>query len=196
MADVPGEVQYGTVKGYFTSFLADLGATAGSPDAETLSGTVTLTPSVSILRFASTTPPQMAAVKEIVCDITSGNLRPQGREVDNAIVIASDQPNAQPSHLVWTATFNFVGLTSDKQPPAVTFEVPSGGTIDLANLVETVATTETVIVVSEASKDAAIAAQAAAEAARDEMDPIATPTQTEYDALTPDADTYYLIQEG
>lgn len=187
--NAPGEVLYGKVKGFFVEFLADENSD-NVPDQRRLTGTVTLTPSVGSVKWPTTTPPRTASIGAIYCPVWNGYMCPPGTPQPNAgedptdvevTIAASFQPDASPSEIGWTASFQFQGL-SGNQPASVNFVLESNETIDLTSVQSTTAPVGTIIVVSEESRLAAEAAQAAAEAARDATPKLIETTQTEYDA--------------
>lgn len=159
MADVPEPIGYGEVKGRFVSFRAD-GADEGNvPDEIPLSGTVTLTPTVNLMRWPTLDPPRIAAISPIVARVISGELRsPEG--TGGLFVIATDQPLGEPNRVQWKATFNLAAASA--QPPSVTFDVPSGGVVDLTTVIPASPQPGTVTVVS--SEDRVLAEQARDEA--------------------------------
>lgn len=160
MADVPAQVNYGFITGRFVQFLADTSDLADVPDEVPLEGTATLTPTVSLMRFATTTPPRTAIISKIVCKIVAGNLvAPDGST--KLSVIASDQPAGDPNHLQWNVDIRLEGVTT--QPAPITIEVPTNATIDLTTVIPSPPEPPAIIVVS--SEDRELAEQAAADAA-------------------------------
>lgn len=145
MANVPAEVQYGRVTGYFTAFIADTGDTGNEPDEVQLNGTIELIPSAKVLRWSTTTPPRVSAVTPAILNVVDGVvLSPTGGEV---WVVASDQPDGEPDHIQWTAIFHLNGVV--EQPATVTFDVPAGSTVDLATVVGVTEVPPTVHLISE-----------------------------------------------
>lgn len=166
MPDVPDVVQYGKVTGRFVSFRADSSDAGDAPDEVPLTGKVTLTPTVSYMRWRNTTPPRLSAIEPIVCQIVDGNLKaPDG--LGDVYVVATDQPDADPNIVQWKASFRFDGSTS--QPADAVFNVPANGSVDLAVVIPAEEQPGVVIVVSAedrlAAEAAAIRAEAAARAA-------------------------------
>lgn len=164
MADVPDQISYGEVTGRFVSFRAD-GPDAGEvPDEVPLSGTVTLTPSVNLVRFPTLEPPRIAAISSVTAQVVSGNLKaPEG--TGGLFVIATDQPLGQPDKVQWKATFNLAGAVV--QPGSVTFDVPAGGVVDLTTVIPATPAPGTVTVVSIEDRVLAQQARDEAELARD-----------------------------
>lgn len=159
MADVPDQISYGEVTGRFVSFRADGPDVGEVPDEVPLSGTVTLTPSVNLVRFPTLEPPRIAAISSVTAQVVNGDLKaPDG--TGGVFVIATDQPLGQPDKVQWKATFNLAGAAS--QPAAVTFDVPAGGVVDLVTVLPATPTPGTVVVVS--SEDRVLAQQARDEA--------------------------------
>lgn len=144
MADVPGVVQFGTVVGFFVSFKEDTADAGSVPDEVLLNGTGVLTPSVSQVRFLGTTPPRWVALNPIPFTVVNGYLLAASGGA--LVVLASVQPAADTSPIQWTATFALENTSS--QPPSVTFEVPSGGTVNLTNVIPATPTPGTVVVLT------------------------------------------------
>lgn len=159
MADVPAEISYGQITGRFVTFRADGPDAGDTPDEVPLSGTVTLTPSVNLVRFPTLDPPRIAAISSITAQVVSGELKsPDG--TGGLFVIATDQPLGQPDTVQWKATFNLAGAST--QPAPVTFNVPAGGVVDLVTVIPAAPAPGTVTVVSAADRE--LAQQAAVEA--------------------------------
>jgi len=162
MADVPAVVQYGQVKGRFVSFRADSVDDGSTPDEVPLTGRVTLTPTVPYMRWRNTNPPRLSALEPIVCQIVDGDLKaPDG--LGDVYVVATNQPDADPDTVQWTATFRFDNAPT--QPTDTIFNVPAGGVVDLAVVIPAEEQPGVVIVVSAEDREAAEAAAARAEAA-------------------------------
>lgn len=182
-------------------FLADTGNDVDmQPDMKGLTGFVTLTPSVKFVRLPYVDVPLTAAAGKIVCPVFAGKLyRPGTSEADalssavapGVSVIASQQPNMSPDAFYWTASFNLTGMYP--QPSSVDFELTAGQTIDLTNVAPTTPIAGVTYVVLTADYEEALAALADAQAINALYpEPVAL-TQAQYDALTPDPDTYYFI---
>src|SRR5690606_13474451 len=164
MADVPDQVSYGEVTGRFVSFRADGTDVGDAPDEVPLSGTVTLTSSVNLVRFPTLEPPRIAAISSVTAQVVNGDLKaPDG--MGGLFVIATDQPSGEPNQVQWRATFNLAGVGT--QPPAVTFNVPAGGVVDLTTVIPAAPAPGTVTVVSMEDRVLAQQAREAAELARD-----------------------------
>lgn len=203
MTDAPSAVQYGKVIGRFVRFVAD-GPDPGSiPDELPLNGSIILTPTITAMRWAGTTPPRMAILEKLVCKIVDGELCAPGSSEPGVWVVATEQPSAAPSRVQWKATFAITDLAV--QPSPVLFDVPiydpadpASGVIDLSVVVPVSADPGTVTVVSHADRVAAEAAADRAERIADEM-AAATPTWwvgtlAEYDAFpTHDPGVLYVI---
>lgn len=164
MADVPDQIGYGEVTGRFVSFRADGTDVGEVPDEVPLSGTVTLTPSVNLVRFPTLEPPRIAAISSVTAQVVNGDLKaPDG--TGGLFVIATDQPLGQPDKVQWKATFNLAGAVV--QPGAVTFDVPAGGVVDLTTVIPATPAPGTVTVVSIEDRVLAQQARDEAELARD-----------------------------
>ena len=193
MADVPAQVNYGRVVARLVSFRAD-GPDAGQvPDEIPLSGTVTLTPTVDRMRWPQTTPPRIAVIERIVCPVIGGDLYTPGTEpgslpATGVWVVATVQPDAEPDRVQWTASFKLDGVAQN--PSNVRFEVPDGGTVDLAVVVPADPGPGTVTVVSSEDRIRAEAAATAAEATLAEVPAeVATAVTTELASQVPTAVT-------
>ena len=168
MADVPAEVLYGGVSGYFTRMYADSADAGAVPDEVPLQGTVTLFPTVEVMRWPTTAPPRVAVISPVPCVLDGGVLK-RAAEGGNPpvpiVVIASDQPDAVPNRVQWRAVFQLLGVTT--QPADVLFDVYPGQVVDLADQVSASPQPGTVTIVSHADRLAAEDAAASAIAARD-----------------------------
>jgi hypothetical protein len=212
MADVPPQVNHGFITGRFVQFFADSGDTGTIPDEIPLTGTVMLTPSVTLMRFATTNPPRTAIMTKIPCKIVDGDLLgPDGTVAVS--VLASDQPAGDPNFLQWLVDVRLDGVTT--QPAPVTIEVPVNGTIDLTTVIPSPPEPPAIIIVSTADRQLAEAAAADAELSASDADSSATAaaasataaanslsampkwwfgTQAAYDAIaTKDPATLYVI---
>lgn len=167
MPDVPAQVLYGQVVGHFVKFIADTGDVGNVPDEVPLTGKVTLAPLTTVMRWATTTPPRLAVPDTIVCDVLGGDLAAPGG--GSVYVIASQQPDAEPTLCQWKATFAFDGVKT--QPVPVTFEVPSNGVVDLSQAIGLPPEPPVITVVSTESEAAAAnSASASAASAQDAWD--------------------------
>ena len=162
--NVPEGVAYGTVHGEFMSFAADMAGTAagpdGVPDKIPMEGYVVLTPQVETVRWPSLVPPITAVIQDVRCPLIEGKLYPPGTTPESAasvtpgvVLVATEQPEALPSTVQYTLTFDLKGIK--RQPNPVTFEVPSGGVVDLTTVIPATPVPGTVVVVSTESRDRA-----------------------------------------
>jgi hypothetical protein len=158
--DVPTEVAFGRVTGYFVSYLADSADAGTIPDEIPLTGTVLLTPLTSVTRWPTTTPPRLAIGKQASCPVVNGYLCTPGSTIHDVWLVATDQPEGQPDIIQWKASFRFDGVTV--QPADVVFNVPAGGSVDLALIATVPPAPGTIVIVSH--EDALVAAAAAVEA--------------------------------
>lgn len=132
MVDVPAEVLWGQVTGYFTQALADTDDVGNAPDAIPMNGTITLVPSPNYVKFPTTTPPQMVTLRPIELTLVNGYLKAaDAANPDEVFILASSQPNGSPDHIVWTVQFNLEGLSSNEQPANMVIEVPAGGVVNI-----------------------------------------------------------------
>src|SRR5580765_6557005 len=129
MPDVPPEVLYGQVIGHFVKYIADTSDVANVPDEVPLTGKVTLSPLTPVMRWPTTSPPRMAVPDNVLCTLVGGDLTAPGGS-GSVFVIASQQPDAEPTLCQWRATFAFDNVPA--QPAQVVFEVPAGGVVDLS----------------------------------------------------------------
>ena len=181
--NVPEGVAYGTVHGEFMSFAADMAGTAagpdGVPDKIPMEGYVVLTPQVETVRWPSLVPPITAVIQDVRCPLIEGKLYPPGTAPEYAasvtpgvVLVATEQPEALPSTVQYTLTFDLKGIK--RQPNPVTFEVPSGGVVDLTTVIPATPVPGTVVVVSSVDRERAEDAASAAEAAADTAETAAT----------------------
>jgi len=166
LANVPAQVKYGKVLGQFVGMWADGPDVGEVPDERPLSGMVTITPNVTSVRWPTTTPPRTAIVETVRCPVIDGVLCGPDSTDPGVWLLASAQPNGEPDHIQWTATFDFDGIL--ERLPALVFEVPAGGVIDLASVVPAASMPGTVKVVS--SEDRLLAEQAAQAASASAQD--------------------------
>lgn len=170
--NVPEGVAYGTVHGEFMSFAADMAGTAagpdGVPDKIPMEGYVVLTPQVETVRWPSLVPPITAVIQDVRCPLIEGKLYPPGTTPEYAasvtpgvVLVATEQPEALPSTVQYTLTFDLKGIK--RQPNPVTFEVPSGGVVDLTTVIPATPVPGTVVVVSAVERERAEAAAEQAE---------------------------------
>lgn len=202
MTDAPNEVLRGKIIASLYEFIADSNDNE-QPDLKGLNGTVTLSPTVKFVRLPDLATPFTAMAGQIVCPVIEGQLYAPGTTANETIgsnpkapgvwVISTTQPSAQPSTFQWTATFVLKGMAQAPQP--VTFNLENGETVDLTTVVPTTPQVSTVYVVTKADYNAAVAANVAAQDAMNSVPPTLTVTQAEYDALTPDSETYYLFTD-
>ena len=165
MAAVPSEVNYGRIRANFVAFIAD--DNGNVLEDVPLEGNVILTPTVGVLRFPSTSPPRTAVIQTLQCPVIGGILYPPGTPLGGPFpsqtgvaAVASDQPAGLPTTVQWTASFSLENTSA--QPNPVTFEVPSGGVVDLTTVMPATPEPGIVVVVSTESRDRAEAAAATA----------------------------------
>ena len=177
MATVPSEVNYGRIRANFVAFIAD--DNGNVLEEVPLEGNVILTPTVGVLRFPSTSPPRTAVIQTLQCPVIGGILYPPGTPLGGPFpsqtgvaAVASDQPAGLPTTVQWTASFSLENTSA--QPNPVTFEVPSGGVVDLTTVMPATPEPGIVVVVSTESRDRAEAARGVAEAAADTAETAAT----------------------
>jgi hypothetical protein len=212
MPDVPEQVNYGFITGRFVQFVADTGDPGTVPDEIPLTGTATLRPTVTLMRFPTTTPPRTAYITTVIARIVDGNLlAPDGSAT--LAVIASDQPAGDPNFVQWQVDIRLDGVTT--QPAPVTINVPTSGTVDLTTVIPSPPEPPAIVVVSTVDRE--LAQQAAVDAANFSSDAEAAAlraadaageaeqtlqdmpswwfgTQAEYDAIVAkDPDTLYAI---
>lgn len=171
LINVPDDVQYGRIQAHLVAFIADTMNDGDQvPDEIPLEGVVVLTPTVGVVRFPTTAPPRTAVVQALRCPIIGGDLYPPDTPLEGplpdtpgVVVVASDQPVGIPDTVQWTAKFKLVGATV--QPGSITFEVPSGGVVDLTTVMPATPAPGTVVVVSAEDRERAEAAAVLAELA-------------------------------
>ena len=165
MAAVPSEVNYGRIRANFVAFIAD--DNGNVLEEVPLEGNVILTPTVGVLRFPSTSPPRTAVIQTLQCPVIGGILYPPGTPLGGPFpsqtgvaAVASDQPAGLPTTVQWTASFSLENTSA--QPNPVTFEVPSGGVVDLTTVMPATPEPGIVVVVSTEDRERAEAAASAA----------------------------------
>ena len=164
MPDIPEGAAWGTVVARFGAIASDSPDSGRAPDVRPLSGTVTLTPTVEWIQLAGIAEPGRYHLDTLVCPVIDGVLYPPGVDDEAGVpVLASNQPAGIPATVQWEASFQLEGV--DTQPAPVLFDVPDGGTVDLAMQVGAEPDVPTVVVVStEGVAQAQAAAQAAQQA--------------------------------
>jgi hypothetical protein len=174
--DVPTEIGYGKVVGRFVKFTADTLDVGDTPNEVPLFGSVLITPITQIMRWPTVAPPRLAVASSADCPVVDGDLYPPGSGGEGqpgVFLVATDQPEAQPTLIQWRATFRLAGVST--QPLPVVFNVPTGGVVDLAMLISVPPEPPAIIVVSAetAAEAAASAASAAVDAAAADADRVA-----------------------
>ncbi|GAB2702089.1 hypothetical protein BKA24_001726 [Microbacterium marinum] len=174
MSNPPGTLRYGRVYGRFVSFIADGPDEGDEPDEVPLNGAVTLTPSITDLRWPSADPPRMAVIKQAICPIINGDIYPPGTTKEQAgtipqgvWIVATDQPDGEPDKVQWTASFQLQDVAV--QPATTLFDVPHLGAANLALLVPAQPHPGVIKVVSSEDRMAAEAAVVAAGELLDDM---------------------------
>lgn len=170
MADIPSPMTWGTITGNFGALYADGPDVGVVPDLQTVSGTVTVTPRLSLVKILSI--PMIAVAKTIQCQIVEGVLiGPDG--TPGVRVVASDSPGIEPSPLQWEIRIQITGATTQPAPSVI--NVPTGAIVDLALALPAQTTVPVIEIVSvqtrlaaEAARDAAVAAAEAAQMPTDQ----------------------------
>lgn len=143
-ANVPEGVPAGRITAYVTSFEAD-GSDPGmvpddTPDSIPLDGTVTITPRVGTMKWPGLPKPQTSVMSALVCPVIDGDLYRPGTTLQNyqdvdpgVTVVATDQPDAQPSTVQYEVRWNLTGARV--QPQTTPIDVPANGVVDLATVI-------------------------------------------------------------
>lgn len=153
---------WGTVTGNFGALNADSNDAGQAPDLEPVSGTVTLTPRLPLVKILDLTTPIIAINKTVTCQIINGVLvGPDG--TPGVRVVATDSPGIEPFPLQWDVRININGASV--QPAPMTVDIPGGTTVNLAIIVPASPAVPVVTVVSEQTKIDAMAARNEAQAA-------------------------------
>lgn len=153
---------WGTITGNFGALNADSNDPGQAPDLEPVSGSVTITPRLPLVKILDLTTPLIAINKTIVCQILNGVLvGPDGNP--GVRVVATNSPGIEPFPLQWDVRIMITGATT--QPSPMTIDVPGGGTVNLATIVPSPPAVPVVTVVSEQTKIDAMAARNEAQAA-------------------------------
>lgn len=207
MANVPSDIYAGRIIARVVEFTADTPTGDSTPDMRGLSGTITIKPSVQYGKLPTASTPMTALAGTMVCPIINGVMYAPGTSVAQATAweeantvdahegvwaISTDQPNMAPSAFTYTASFFITGV--NPRPSDIEFELPQDETVDLANILPAgTPPTGTIYVVTRDDYYAAIAARDDVAAALAAFPYAEDTTQAGYDAITPDADTYYFI---
>jgi hypothetical protein len=163
VADLDPTIGYGTVTGFFFAADGDSPDDGLQPDMAPLQGKITLSHNLTP-PFVRTSQGLMA-IRTVVAQVIDGIVYgPKGvvgdpDAAEGASLVATNQASINPSGWQWTATFSIDGLAV--QPPAVTFSLAPGDSVDLSLAYNAPSTTPAVqVVVSHA--DAVAAATSAA----------------------------------
>lgn len=193
-ADVPDIVRRGQVRHHLVSFMADGPDNDQASDEQPLSGYVTLTPTVSQMKWPTADPPRTAVIQTLRCPVLDGWLYPPDTEdasddpeaTSGVWIVATDQPEGLPDKVQWRASFELTGVKV--QPAPVTFDVPDRGTVDLTTVLPAVPDPGVITVVSTVERERAEAAAERAELAAERADDMVA------SALVPYATTAYVDQ--
>lgn len=133
MATFPSNLSYGTVTGQFILAYADSGDVGSAPDVVPAQGSIFFTPSPSVLKDTTSTPNAVTllpATVEATLD-SEGYLCGYGT-TRGIILVATDDPQAQPVDWTWRADFRLTDASGTSVPvPSFSFELPGGSTVDL-----------------------------------------------------------------
>lgn len=130
MADIPESLDWGIVEGRFGTIVSDTTDAGRVPDIVPLTGMVTLTPSEPWVRALSDPDGGMFEVETLVCPIIAGRIYPPDTSPNDVPaesgvpVLATQQANAFPNIIQWTASFDIPG-TQQLRP--VLFNVAGQG---------------------------------------------------------------------
>lgn len=172
MTDIPSPLTYATITGRFVSIMADSNDDGSAPDLVTMSGTVTITPSIRRIHIIGAddgSGSEIAIAQTINATVVNGQLLgPDGVSALN--ILATDSPGINPTAFQYTASFSLTGAAV--QPATITFNAPGGTVVDLSSVIpaDSAPAVQTVVsdatrIAAQASADAAAASAAAAEAA-------------------------------
>ncbi|MEC5185292.1 hypothetical protein RCH12_002768 [Cryobacterium sp. MP_3.1] len=128
---------YGTVTGRLLSALGDGPDADLAPDSSAITGTITLTPSVTtILVAGGTGGPFTIMPVPIVCGIDADGylVYPVGSTNRGARIMATGDPAANPSGWTYTASFAIIAGDRAVVRNPFSFEVPAGVVTDLTTV--------------------------------------------------------------
>lgn len=121
MSNLPSNISYGTIVGQFIASVSDSADDDFNPDAKALGGTISFTPSTSVLKNASANPGPVSIVKTTIVGVLDGDgflctnhIDPNTNRLRRGVnLVATDDPDLNPSGWTWTVIYN---LTLDGAP--------------------------------------------------------------------------------
>ena len=136
MPALPTNVGYGYVKARFLLAYTDGADVDTDADAVPATGIVTFTPSAKYIKNTGSTPdPTIIVPSKIVCPVDNDGYLIQPTVGGKLVqLVATDDPDLNPSGWTWNVTFNLVDTTTNKaiDLPGFSFQLPVGQTVDLA----------------------------------------------------------------
>jgi hypothetical protein len=136
MPALPANVGYGYVKARFLLAYTDGADVDTDADAVPATGLVTFTPSAKYIKNTGSTPdPTIIVPSKIVCPVDGDGYLIQPTVGGKLVqLVATDDPDLNPSNWTWNVTFNLIDTTTNKalELPGFSFELPVGQTVDLA----------------------------------------------------------------
>jgi len=136
MANIPSNLSYGTVTGRFILAYADSSDSGLEPDAIPAAGSVFFTASPIFIKDATASPAAVTilpAVAEATLD-SDGYICGYGT-TRGVNLVATDDPDGNPVDWTWRVDFRLTDESGTPVPvPSFSFELPSGGSVDLTTL--------------------------------------------------------------
>lgn len=164
MADLPANVNYGTVTGRLVAAVADTTTDVNAlPDMLPISGTVTFTPKLTS-GFAKNITQLLTIVPlPITCPLEASTgflLDPTGAR--GVTMVATDDVDLQPVNWTYTVSFDVRQGTTAIALPSFSMALAAGTTIDLSAIVPVVPSTGEALGVAQAAAAAAATSAATA----------------------------------
>lgn len=123
MVTIPAEISYGHVVGRFIKAIDDSADVDRYPDGTPIAGTVTFTPTVPLVVATTATPPTTVFLEQITCSLDSDGFIIDSQGAQGVYLVATDDPDVEPTTWTWAATFDFGTDTL----LGFTFNLPSCG---------------------------------------------------------------------
>jgi len=131
-ATLPTAVLFGEVKWRAVAAVADSNGDADAdPDALPVTGTVTFTPSASVLLATGTIPPVTVFGSSVSYELDEFGVLRDATGRDGVSLLATDSPGITPIGWTWTVSYR---LNGGLNRGSFAFSLPAGETVDLTQV--------------------------------------------------------------